>query len=99
MVRLEYKKVGQLEEFNKLKPKLAAKQLALLNAFNRLSQERRLENGGPMPIKDRDIHYYQHHNGSHGYAPDLFIMAIHGVDQEYIDRRCKDMKAAIDRGK
>ncbi len=71
----------------------------LLNAFNRLSQERRLENGGPLQIKDRDIHYHQHHNGSNGYAPDLFVMAIHDVDQEYIDRRCKEIKIEIDKGK
>jgi len=93
-----YERSGSLDEFYKLKPKLTTKQFSLLSAFNRLSQERRLENGGPMPIKDRDIHYYQHHNGSHGYAPDLFIMAIHGVDQEYITQTCDELRRKTNKG-
>ena len=94
-----YQQSGQLEEFNRLKPKLTAKQFALLNAFTNLSLERRLEGGGPLRIKDIDIHYYQHHNGSHGYAPDLFIMAIHDVDQEYITQTCDEMRRKMNKGK
>ena len=48
-----------------------------------MSQERRTQSGAPMPIKDRNIHYYQLHNGSHGFAPDLFIMAM---DKEVNDK-------------
>jgi hypothetical protein len=94
-----YDRMGNADDFYKLKPKLSNKQMMLLNAFNRLSQERRLENGGPMPIKDRDIHYYQHHSGSHGCAPDLFIMAIHEVDQEYITQTCDEMRRKMNKGK
>lgn len=94
-----YQQSGQIEEFNRLKPRLTGKQYMLLSAFNRLSQERRLENGGPMPIKDRDIRYYQQHNGSHGYAPDLFIMAIHDIDQEYIKQTCDEMRRKMNKGK
>lgn len=91
--------MGSVEEFYRLKPKLTTKQFMLLNAFNRLSQERRLESGGPLQIKDRGIHYYQQHNGSHGYAPDLFIMAIHEVDQEYIKQTCDEMRRKMNKGK
>ncbi len=93
-----YERSGSLDEFYKLKPKLSTKQTMLLNAFNRLSQERKLENGGPLQIKDRDIHYYQHHNGSNGYAPDLFIMAIHEIDQEYITQTCDELRRKINKG-
>lgn len=91
--------MGNIDDFHKLKPQLSNKQMMLLNAFNRLSQERRLENGGPMPIKDLDIHYYQNHNGSHGYAPDLFIIAIHEIDQEYITQTCDEMRRKMNKGK
>lgn len=94
-----YEQSGATDEFYKLKPQLTSKQTMLLNAFNRLSQERRTEQSAPMPIKDRDIHYYQQHNGSHGFAPDLFIMAIHDIDQEYIKQRCDEIRRKMNKGK
>lgn len=94
-----YERSGAIDEFNKLKPRLTGNQLMLLGAFNRLSQERRTEQGAPLAIKDRDIHYYQHHNGSHSYASDLFIIAIHDIDQEYIKQRCDEIRRKIKKGK
>ncbi len=91
-VRAMYQSSGAMDEFNKLKPSLSGKQMQLVVAFNRLSCERKLEQGAPLQIKDRDIHYYQQHNGSHGYAPDLFVHAIRSIDAEYITQRCEEMR-------
>lgn len=71
----------------------------MLNAFNRLSQERETQQNAPMPIKDRDIIYYQGYNGSHGYAPDLFLLAIRDIDQDYISQRCEEIKRKLNKGK
>lgn len=94
-----YERSGATDEFYKLKPRLTNKQANLLNAFNRLSQERETQSGAPMTIKDRHIHYYQHHNGSHGFASDLFILAIHDIDQEYIKQRCDEIRRKMNKGK
>lgn len=87
-----YQNSGSIDEFNKLKPKLTGNQLSLISSFNKLSCERRLEQGAPLQIKDRDIHYHQQHNGSHGYAPDLFLHAIRSIDAEYITQRCEEIR-------
>jgi len=92
MVWLEYKRAKSLHLFYELKPSLTDKQVNLLSAFYKLSQERETINGAPLPIKDRDIHYYQKNNGSSGYAPDLFVMAINDIDQEYITKKCEEIK-------
>ena len=94
-----YKAQGQIKEFNELKPKLTHKQQSLLGAFYRLSNERTIENGAPYPIKDKDIRYYQKYNGSCSYASDLFIMAIHAIDNEYIKQQCDEMKHNANKGK
>ena len=86
-----YERSGIIEEYNKLKPNLTPRQVSLLCAFNRLSQERRSENGCPLQIKDRDIHYYQSCKGSHGYAPDMFEIAIHDIDNEHIKQRIEEI--------
>jgi len=87
-----YEQMGQVEEFYKIKPELTSSQLILMSSFNRLSQERNTEGGAPLKIRDKDIHYYQSCNGSHGYAPDLFVIAIREIDQEYITLRCEEIK-------
>lgn len=86
-----YKRAGKEDQFFQLKPTLTDRQVLLSNAFYRLSQERESCNGAPMPIKDRDIHYYQKHNGSHGYADDLFLFAIHEIDNDYIKAKCEEL--------
>lgn len=91
--------MGQLKEFELIKPNLTAAQQSLLNSFYRLSQERRMNESVPLPITDRDIHYYQDNNGSCGYAPDLFIIAIHAIDAEYIKRRCDELRAQANKGR
>jgi len=94
-----YEQDGLIDDFYTLKPKLTTNQMMLSNSFNRLSQERRTEQGAPLRIKDRDIHYYQSHNGSNGYAADLFIMAIRDIDQEYVEQRCDEIRRKINKGK
>lgn len=90
---LEYKRAKSLDLFYELKPDLTDKQVNLLSAFYKLSQERETMNGGaPLPIKDRDIHYYQEHNGSCGFAPDLFVTAINDIDLEYVTKKCEEIK-------
>lgn len=74
-----------------IKPELTNKQLNLLGSFYRLSQERRLNSDFPLPITDRDIHYYQSVNGSCYYADDLFIMLIHAIDAEYMTNKCNEL--------
>lgn len=81
-----------LHELEKIKPELTVKQRNLLGSFYRLSQERRLNNEFPLPIIDRDIHYYQLKNGSCTYTDDLFIMLIHEIDAEYIKNKCEELK-------
>lgn len=93
-----YKKQGQLKQFNELKPKLNANQQSLINAFYRLSQERKTDQGAPASIRDKDIREHQLHNGSCSYAPDLFIMAIHALDSEHITQYCVDMKRKVKKG-
>lgn len=78
--------------FNTLKPQLTDKQLSLIGSFYKMSQERTIEQGAPYPIKAKEIHYYQDYNGSCSYAPDLFIIAIHAIDSEYIKNRCEQMR-------
>lgn len=87
-----YKAQGMLNEFKELKPQLTARQQSLLCAFHRMSQERDCIEREPLPIKDRDIHYYQKNNGSCEYAPDLFIIAIHAIDCEYIKHQCDEVR-------
>ncbi len=58
-----------------------------------------MEQGAPYPIKDKDIRYYQEFNGSCNYAPDLFIMAIHSIDNEYIKQQCEEMRRKANKGK
>jgi hypothetical protein len=71
----------------------------LANAFNQLSQERRTESGAPFPIKEKAIRYHMKHYGSYNYAPDLFIMAIRLIDNEYITQQCEEMRRKADKGK
>jgi len=94
-----YKSSGKESEFYELKPKLTEIQIKLLSAFYRLSQERETESGAPLPIKDRDIHYYQKYNGSCGYDADLFVMAINGIDQEYVTQKCEEIRRKMKKGK
>ena len=88
-----------MAEFYELKPILTHRQQSLISAFYRLSQERTTEQGAPYPIKDKDIHYWQHNNGSCSYAPDLFIMAIHAIDNEYIKQQCDEMRRKANKGR
>ncbi len=90
-----YKNRNKEGEFYRLKPDLTDRQHSLLNAFYRLSQERRSNQGAPFPIIDRDIHYYQSVNGSCSYADDLFIMAIHTIDTEYISIECDKIQRRL----
>lgn len=94
-----YERSGELDLFYEKKPQLTKRQVSLIGAFNCLSQERGLEQGAPMPIKDRDIRYYQRYNGSLGYAPDLFLFAINDLDQEYVNHRCEEIRRKIKKGK
>ena len=94
-----FKAQGQLDELYELKPELTTQQQQLVNAFNRLSQERKTENGAPFPITDRDIRSYQKHNGSCLYAPDLFMIAIHAIDSEYITQQCEEMRRKANKGR
>jgi len=94
-----YKNSGEESKFYELKPKLTEKQVKLLSAFYRLSQERETESGAPLPIKDRDIHYYQKFNGSFGYADDLFVIAINSIDQEYVTQKCEEIRRKMKKGK
>lgn len=71
----------------------------LLNAFYRLSQERRVEQGAPLSIVDKDIYYYQSNNGSCSLAPDLFIIAIHAIDSEYIKQKHDEIRRRNNKGK
>ena len=88
-----YKNAGDEQAFFSLKPKLTSTQQSLLSSFYRLSQERRLENSAPLPIKDKEIHYYLEYNSSH-YPNDLFLTAIHLLDAHYIEQRCNEIKKA-----
>lgn len=87
-----YKAQDKLDEFYKVKPELTNNQQMLLNAFYRLSQERRTEQGAPLSIKDKDIHYYQDRNGSCSLAPDLFQVAMHAIDSEYIKKKHDEIR-------
>ena len=86
-----HKTMGMLSVIEDIKPIMTSKQLSLLGAFYRLSQERGLNNDFPLPIKDKDIHYYQSVNGSCHYAGDLFIMLIHAIDAEYMTNKCNEL--------
>ena len=88
-----YKQSGDESSFYKLKPKLNGKQQELLSGFYRLSQERDLENGSPLPIKDKEVYYFYACNGSR-YPRDLFLTAIHLLDADYIERRCVEIRKA-----
>lgn len=94
-----YKAQGELADFYALKPKLTDRQQSLLSSFYRLSNERTTEQGAPYPIKEKDIRYYQRFNGSCSYAPDLFIIAIHAIDNEYITQQCEEMRRKANKGK
>lgn len=94
-----YQAQGQEAEFYDLKPQLTSRQLSLMSAFNQLSQERQTEQGAPFPIKEKSIRYYQRFNGSYNYAPDLFIMGIRLIDNEYITQQCEEMRRKANRGK
>ena len=87
-----YKSQGIEEEFYKIKPKMSEQASTLLGAFYKLSQERRMDGKIPKSIIDRDIHYYQSNNGSSGYAPDIFAMAISAIDSEYIKIKCDKIR-------
>ena len=63
-----------------------------MQSFNRLSQERKTEQGAPFAIKAKDIDYYVRYNGSGLYPDDLFALAIHEIDSEYIKMRCEEIK-------
>ena len=89
----------QLEQFNELKPELTNQQQMLSNAFCRLSQERKHNQGVPEPIKDRNIHYWQSINGSCHYPRDLFIMGIHSIDNEYMIKQCEEIRRKANKGK
>ena len=94
-----YKSQGQLAEFKKLKPILTIKQALLSNAFSRLSLERETNQGVPVSIKEKDIRYYQEQHGSHFYPADLFVMAIHSIDSEYIKQQCEEIRRKVKKGK
>ena len=81
------------------KPTLTERQVNLLNAFYKLSQERSLEQGSPLSIKDKDIYFYIEKNGSYSMPEDLFIKAIHEIDSEYIKQRCEEMRRKASKGK
>tara|TARA_R110000803_G_scaffold95395_3_gene163360 strand:+ start:254 stop:493 length:240 start_codon:yes stop_codon:yes gene_type:complete len=78
---------------------LTNQQQLLLNAFYRLSQERRTEQGAPLSIVDKDIDYYQSKNGSCSLAQDLFIIAIHAIDSEYIKQKHDEIRRRNNKGK
>lgn len=88
-----YKQSGDEGSFFKLKPKLSGRQQELLSGFYRLSQERVLENGSPLPIKDKEVYYFYGVNGSQ-YPRDLFLTAIHLLDSYYIEQRCEEIRKA-----
>ena len=88
-----FKRSGDEQGFFNLKPVLTSNQLSLLSSFYSLSQERSLESGAPLSIKDSDIRYYLDHNCSH-YPDDLFLAAIHMLDANYIEQRCAEIKKA-----
>ena len=83
---------GREDEIKSLKPVLNARRFGLLNAFNQLSQERRLENGAPMPILNKSIREFIEYYGAIGYPDDLFIEAIQKIDNAYIDARCEEIR-------
>lgn len=99
MVWLEYKRAKSLPLFFELKPKLTGKQANLLSAFYSMGQDRQYMNGAPLPIKSADIREHQKHNGSCGYAGDLFEMAIKTIDQEYVTHKCEEIKRKMNKGK
>lgn len=82
----------QKDHIDKIKPKLSQRQVSLLSAFYRLSQERALEQGAPLSIKDKDIVFYNSVHGSCGIPTDLFMIAIHDIDSEYIKQRCEEIR-------
>lgn len=86
-----YKDSNDEKSFFELKPELNEKQQMLLSSFYRLSQERLLESGAPLPIKNKDIYFYIQHYGCSFYPVDLFVEAIHSIDRYYIDRRCEEI--------
>lgn len=83
---------GRSEEIEKLKANMSENRHRLLSAFNQLSQERRLENGAPMPILNKSIREYIEYYGAIGYPDDLFIEAIQKIDSSYIDARCEEIR-------
>jgi len=80
-----------------MKPEMTDRRYQLLSMFNELSQERRLENGAPMPIRVSDIHVYVGFNGSLGYPLDLIVEAIKQIDAEYIETRCNEIKRKLNK--
>jgi len=86
------KMAGRGDEIEKLKADMNEKRYRLLSAFNQMSQERRLENGAPMPILNKRIREYIEYYGANGYPDDLFIEAIQKIDNAYIDARCEEIR-------
>lgn len=70
----------------------------LLSAFYRLSQERDLEQGAPLAIKDKAIIFYKDIYGSCQLPDDLFAIAIHEIDNEYIKQRCEEIRRKNNKG-
>ena len=81
-----------------IKPELTQRQAVLLSSFYRLSQERSLDQGVPLSIKDKDIIYYQEINGSHSFPDDLFMMAIREIDSEYIEQKIEEIRRKANKG-
>ena len=77
---------------------LTQRQVNIISAFYRLSQERELHDSQPLSIKDRDVNYYQEKNGSCSLPDDLFMIAIHEIDQEYIKHRQEEIRRRNNKG-
>lgn len=86
------KMAGREDEIKSLKPTLNERRFRLLNAFNQLSQERRLQNDAPMPILHKSIIEYTSYYGCIGYPLDLLVQAIQQIDISYIERRCEELR-------
>ena len=72
--------------------------MSLLSAFYRLSQERDLDQGAPLSIKDSAIVFYTKIHGSCTLPEDLFMIAIHDIDGEYIKQRCDEIRRKQNKG-
>ncbi len=83
---------GKGHKVTDLKPDIQVHHYILINAFNRMSQERRMENNAPMPITENAIYEYIERNSIGDRPVDLFVYAIHQIDNKYIEMRCDEIR-------